>query len=393
LSKATTRRLFSSLALLTLVIPMLGAGPHGKALGIRRRLPAPCSPLVIAHRGASGYRPEHTLAAYELAIDMGADYVEPDLVMTADGALIARHDNILDLTTDVASRPEFASKRTTKTLDGATITGWFSEDFTLAEIKRLRAVERIPDVRPANATFDGRFQIPTLAEIIRLVHTKERALRRRIGLYIETKHPTHFATQGLDLNAALVRTLHRFGYRSARDPVFIQSFEVANLQALARRTTLRRVQLLGFGVPWDVQLAGGTTTYADMATPTGLARIRRYADGIGPDRSQVIPRDPTNELHLANATSLTHDAHAAGLLVHPYTFRAENRFLPSNFRAGAEPNDLGDVAGEIAVFLEAGVDGFFTDHPDLAGATKPPCSRRAGVEDNSGGKRSAPSLP
>jgi glycerophosphoryl diester phosphodiesterase len=333
---------------------------------------------VIAHRGASGYRPEHTLAAYALAIDMGADYVEPDLIMTADGALVARHDNILDLTTDVAQRPEFASKRATKIVDGVTLTGWFSEDFTLAEIKRLRAIERIPDVRPANATFDGTFRVPTLDEIIRLVQRKERALGRRIGLHVETKHPTYFADHGLYLNAALIRILDRYGYRNASDPIFIQSFEVANLRRLARRTDLPLVQLLGVGVPWDVQAAGGTTTYAEMATPAGLAAIAGYANGIGPDRNQVIPRDANGELHLANATALVHNAHSAGLLVHPYTFRAENRFLPSNFRVGVEPNAFGDVVGEITVFLTAGVDGVFTDQPDLGRAAKPRCRRPAG---------------
>jgi glycerophosphoryl diester phosphodiesterase len=345
-------------------------GPRGKALGVLRRLPVPRPPLVIGHRGASGYRPEHTLAAYELAIDMGADYVEPDLVMTADGALIARHDNVLDLTTDVASRPEFASKRTTKTVDGLTVTGWFTEDFTLAEIKRLRAIERIPDVRPASARFDGMFTIPTLDEIIGLVHRREHELGRRIGVYVETKHPTHFAAHGLEMNAALVRTLHHHGYRREADPVFVQSFEVGNLEALARETNLRLVQLLGSGIPWDVQLAGGSTTYADMATPAGLARIRRYADGIGPEKGLLIPLDGNRELHVANATSLVADAHAAGLVVHPYTFRAENRFLPSNLRRGEDPIALGDVVSEIRVFLSIGVDGFFTDHPDRGRVAK-----------------------
>jgi glycerophosphoryl diester phosphodiesterase len=291
---------------------------------------------------------------------------------------VARHDNVLDLTTDVAQRPEFASKRATKIVDGVTLTGWFSEDFTLAEIKRLRAVERIPDVRPANATFDGRFKVPTLDEIIRLVQRKERALGRRIGLYVETKHPTYFTDHGLYLNAALIRVIHRYGYSDANDPIFIQSFEVANLRRLARRTDVPLVQLLGIGVPWDVQAAGGTTTYAEMATPAGLTAIAGYAHGIGPDRNQVIPRDGNGELHLANATALVHDAHSAGLLVHPYTFRAENRFLPSNFRVGVEPNAFGDVVGEITVFLDGGVDGLFTDQPDLGRAAKPQCRRPVG---------------
>jgi glycerophosphoryl diester phosphodiesterase len=343
-----------------------GADVNGTAKGFHRRLRPPCEPLVIAHRGASGYRPEHTLAAYALAIDMGADYVEPDLVMTADGRLVARHDNVLDLTTDVAEHPELTSRRTTKVVDGLTITGCFSEDITLAEIKRLRAVERIPTIRPGNARFDRRFEIPTFSEILDLVRRKEREKGRRIGIYPETKHPTYFAAAGLDINRPLVHALRAHGYRKRSDPVFIQSFEIANLRRLNTMTKLRLVQLLGFGTPPDVAAAGGATTYEQMATPTGLAEIAAYADGVGPDKNHfVIPLGPGGGLHLADATSFVHDAHAAGLEVHPYTFRAENLFLPSNFRIGADPNAPGDLSGEIKVFLAAGVDGFFTDQPDI----------------------------
>jgi glycerophosphoryl diester phosphodiesterase len=322
--------------------------------------------LIIAHRGASGYRPEHTLAAYELAIDMGADYVEPDLVMTADGHLVVRHDNNLEPTTDVATRPEFAAKRTTKTVDGIAVTGWFSEDFSLAEVKRLRAVERIPEVRPSNAAFDGRFDVPTLTEAIRLVQRKEHELGRRIGLYPETKHPTHFAAAGLDVNTALVHALHSHGYRRAADPVLIQSFEITNLRELDAMTDLRLIQLLGAGSPADVVAVGGSTAYADMATRAGLAEIASYADGVGPEKNIfVIPLDRSGELHAENATSFVPDAHAAGLEVHPYTFRAENLFLPSNFRVGTDPIAGGDLVGEILVFRTVGVDGFFVDHPDV----------------------------
>lgn len=352
--------------------PAADDAPRGQAHGINRRLPRPEAPLVIAHRGASGYRPEHTLEAYELAIDLGADVIEPDLVMTRDGHLIARHDNVLDLTTDVADREEFADRRTTKTVDGIELTGWFSEDFTLAEIRTLRAVERIPDVRPANAAYDGRFAIPTFDEILELVRRKERETGRRIGLYPETKHPTHFAQQGLDMNRALVRTLRRNGYRDADDPVFIQSFEVANLRELDTMTDLPLVQLLWLeGQPYDVEASGGELTYDDMATPEGLADIATYADGVGPERYHfVIPRDEHGEIHAANATGFVDDAHAAGLLVHPYTFRAENVFLPENFQGGGGPTGHGDLEGEIAAFLEVGIDGFFTDQPDLGVAAK-----------------------
>lgn len=340
--------------------------PAGDARGTVRRLPLPEDPLVIAHRGASGYLPEHTLEAYELAIDLGADYIEPDLVMTRDGHLVARHDNVLDLTTDVADHPEFAGRKTTKVIDGVSVTGWFSEDFTLAELETLRAVERIPEVRPENARFDGLYGIPTLEEIIDLVRRKEKELGRRIGIYPETKHPTHFASVGLDMSSELVRVLRRNGYRSASDPVLIQSFEVTNLRQLDTMTDIRLVQLLGASLmPYDVYVAGGTLTYAEMATPAGLAEIATYADGVGPDKSLVIPLDAAGELHAENATGLVDAAHAVGLAVHPWTFRAENAFLPANFRSSADPLELGDLAGEIEVFLEAGVDGFFTDHTDV----------------------------
>jgi glycerophosphoryl diester phosphodiesterase len=369
------RRAASSLIVLATLALALGAlqpavaeagGKGARGDQAHRRPRRPCEPLVIAHRGASGYRPEHTLAAYALAIDMGADYVEPDLVMTRDGHLVARHDNVLDLTTDVAEHPELASKRTTKVVDGLTITGWFSEDFTLAEIKRLRAVERIPAIRPGNARFDGRFEVPTFTEVLDLVRRKERETGRRIGIYPETKHPTYFAAAGLDMSRPLVQALRRHGYDKRNDPVFIQSFEIANLRRLDALTRVRLVQLLGFGRPPDVAAAGGTTTYEQMGTRAGLAEIARYADGVGPDKNHfVIPLGPGGALDVANATSFVRDAHAARLEVHPYTFRAENIFLPVNLRVGTDPNARGDLVGEIEVFLAAGVDGFFTDHPDL----------------------------
>ena len=375
------RQTASILAVLVTSLALAASGPAvaegEKAATDHRRLRGPCEPLVIAHRGASGYRPEHTLAAYALAIDMGADYIEPDLVMTADGRLVARHDNVLDLTTDVARRPEFASKRTTKVVDGLTITGWFSEDFTLAEIKRLRAVERIPAIRPGNATFDGRFEIPTFTEVLDLVRRKERAKGRRIGIYPETKHPTYFTAAGLDTSGPLVHALRAHGYHKRSDPVFIQSFEISNLRRLNTLTRVRLVQLLGFGVPADVAATGGTKTYEQMGTRAGLAEIAGYADGVGPDKNHfVIPLGPGGGLHLANATSFVRDAHDAGLEVHPYTFRAENLFLPVNYRNGADPNGLGDLVGEIRVFLAAGVDGFFTDQPDIGVRAK----RSTGVD-------------
>ncbi len=322
-------------------------------------------PIVIAHRGASGYVPEHTLAAYAMAILQGADFIEPDLVITKDGHLIARHDNVLDLTTDVSTRPEFAGRKTTKTVDGVTVTGWFSEDFTLAEIKTLRAIERIPGIRPANTRFDGQFEIPTFQEIIDLAQAYEKLLDRRIGLYPETKHPTYFDRLGLPLEEPLVKVLRRNGYEGRNARVFIQSFEINNLRKLKSMTRIPLVQLLWIeGKPYDVEAGGGTLTYEQMATPAGLAQIASYAKGVGPEKRFIIPLDSAGNLDPSRATGFVQHAHAVGLQVHPYTFRSENVFLPNNFRSSSDPNALGDGAGEIKTFLRTGIDGFFTDHTD-----------------------------
>jgi len=328
----------------------------------------PRLPLVIGHRGASGYRPEHTLASYQLAIDMGADYIEPDLVSTSDHVLVARHENEIGGTTDVADHLEFAGRRTTKTIDGNPVTGWFTEDFTLAELRTLRARERLPDLRPANTAFDGLYQVPTFQEVIDL------AKRAGVGIYPETKHPTYFDSIGLSLEEPLVATLHANGYRGRNAPVFIQSFEVANLKELNRRTRVPLVQLLdATGRPYDFVVAGDPRTYADLATPEGLAEIATYADGVGPNKSLIVPRDPDG--NLLDPTSLVRDAHRAGLQVHPWTFRKENNFLPNDFRQGnpASPEFLratGDAPAEFRLFYRLGVDGLFSDHPDTAVATR-----------------------
>jgi glycerophosphoryl diester phosphodiesterase len=345
-------------------------------------------PLVIAHRGASGYVPEHTLAAYWLAIEQGADYIEPDLVSTKDGALVARHENAIailnddgtvrEATTDVAERPEFASRMATKVIDGATLTGWFTEDFTLAELKTLRARERLPQLRTANTRFDDMFEVPTLEEVLRLVdQANERRLQRAIaqgglhqarhvqpiGVYPETKHPSYFDSIRLSLEEPLVRTLHKFGYRHKSSPVFIQSFEVGNLQDLARLTRVPLVQLLnGSGQPYDFTAKGDKRTYADLAKPEGLKFIARYADGIGANTNLMIPLVGGT---LGTPTTLVSDAHAAGLKIHGWTFRAENNFLPNEFDSSGTPAEWGDLAGQIKAFLSLGMDGFFTDHPFL----------------------------
>jgi glycerophosphoryl diester phosphodiesterase len=323
--------------------------------------------LVIGHRGASGYRPEHTLASYELAARMGADFIEPDLVSTADGVLVARHENEIGMTTDVGDRPEFAGRKTTKTIDGTALTGWFTEDFTLAEIKTLRAKERIPAVRQENTLYDGRYEVPTFDEVLALRARLSRELRRTIGVYPETKHPTYFTGIGLPLERPLVRSLTRAGLNRPGAPVFVQSFELTNLVQLNATRQLRTdtVFLTGSrGAPYDLVVAKDPRTYADLTTAAGLRQVASYGiDGLGPEKGQVIPRlaDGT----LGTPTTLVTDAHAAGLLVHPYTFRAENTFLPLDYRVGADPAAFGRAIDEQVVFLRTGIDGVFTDHPDV----------------------------
>ncbi|KAI5635380.1 glycerophosphoryl diester phosphodiesterase family domain-containing protein [Phthorimaea operculella] len=348
------------------------------ALPAERKLehsPDMCTPLIIAHRGASGYVPEHTLGSYALAITMGADYVEPDLVMTKDGHLVARHDNELGLTTDVKHRPEFAHRRRTQKIDGKEMTGWFSEDFTLDELKTLKAVERIPDIRPGNARMNGAFQIPTFQEIIDLVKNMQVSQQRAIGVYPEIKHSTHFKQLNLPMETLVVDTLHRNGYLDWRSPVYIQSFEVNNLKELRNMTDLRLLQLFESDKttqPYDQKLIGSKLTYADMATPEGLIEVAKYAAAVGPDKGYIIPRDKDDKL--GAPTTFVRDAHAAGLKVHPYTFRAENTFLPAEFRsADRSESARGDLAGEVKAFMDAGIDGLFSDQADIPLRVRGPC--------------------
>jgi glycerophosphoryl diester phosphodiesterase len=288
---------------------------------------------VIAHRGASGERPEHTLESYRLAIEQGADYIEPDLVMTGDGVLVARHENEIGGTTDVAEHPQFLARRRTQVIDGETMTGWFTEDFTLAELKTLRARERLPALRPKNTAFDGRFEVPTFDEILELAVTanRERTGRARIGVYPETKHPAHFASIGLAQELPVLDTLARHGYGAPGSPVFIQSFDPNNLRFLSEVTQLPLVQLLEHSL-------------AD------LADVASYADAIG------IYKPLATE-------AAVQSAHAAGLQVHVWTFRAENEFLPEDLRIGTDPAAYGNLAAEIERYLARGIDGFFTDFP------------------------------
>jgi glycerophosphoryl diester phosphodiesterase len=318
---------------------------------------ASSGPIIIAHRGASGERPEHTLASYTLAIEQGADYIEPDLVLTKDGVLVARHENEISETTDVATKPEFATRKTTKAIDGQKFTGWFTEDFTLAELKTLRAKERLPMLRSANMAYDGQFEIPTFAEILELLQAAEKKHGRQIGVYPETKHPSYFASIGLAHEEPLLRSLAEFGLNKADSAVFIQSFEVGNLQALRPRTKVKLIQLMDEkGSPADRP----DLSYMQMASPDGLKAIAAYADGIGPNKAMVIPRNMLG--NLGEPTALVMDAHRLGLAVHPWTFRRENFFLPLGQRSGINPAGQGDLTAEIKAFVAAGVDGLFSDN-------------------------------
>jgi glycerophosphoryl diester phosphodiesterase len=320
--------------------------------------------VVIGHRGASGYRPEHTLVAYELAIRQCADFIEPDLVATKDGYLVARHENEISSTTDVASHPEFAGRRTTKTIDGIPLTGWFTEDFTLAELRTLRARERIPGLRPQNAEFDGQFLIPTFQEVINLARRNATCDGAPVGVYPETKHPSYFRSIGLPLEERVVAALDRNGYVDERSPAIVQSFEVGNLRRLETLTRVRLAQLINCsGRPWDFAASGDPRTYADLVTPAGLDFVRTYADLVAVCKDLLVPVGPDGSL--GAPTRVIADAHARCLPVHAWTFRRENAFLPPDLRSSSDPAAPGDVVTEIRTFLDAGVDGLFTDNPDL----------------------------
>ncbi len=310
-------------------------------------------PLVIGHRGAAGHRPEHTIASYELAIDYGVDYIEPDLVLTKDGVLIARHENDISLTSDVVEK--FPQRRATKVIDGKQVVGYFTEDFTLAEIKTLRARERLPF---RNQGWNGVYEIPTFQDVIDLARRKTQASGRVIGIYPETKHPTYFRSIGLALEPPLIRTLEANGYVNADAPVFIQSFEVQNLIDLSRLTKIQLVQLMEDArlQPYDFAAAGDRRAYGDLMTPMGLAGIAAYAHGIGPYKRSIVPQ--RSDGRLLTATSLVAEAHKAGLVVHPYTFRDEPEFLAPDYQL--------DPVKEYLQFYELGVDAVFSDHGDTA---------------------------
>ena len=351
------------------------------------------TPLVIGHRGASGYRPDHTLESYKLAIDMGADFIEPDLVATKDGVLVARHEPNITGTTDVATRPEFASRKTTKNVDGVNEEGWFVSDFTLAELKTLRAVQPLSD---RDQSYNGKFQIPTFEEVLDLAKAEGTKAGRTVGVYPETKPPTYHAKLGLPLEDRLLAVLAKYGYTTKASPVIVQSFEVSNLKYLRTKTQVRLVQLVDandvnadgsmdltapYDKPYDFAVAGDSRTFASLLTPAGLKEIKTYADGIGPWKPYLIPSkqvdankdgkpDDLNgdgniderDRVMMPATSVVKDAHAAGLFVHAYTFRNEAKRLASDFK--------GDPKAEYKLFFNLGVDGVFSDFTDTAKAAR-----------------------
>lgn len=348
--------------------------------------------MVIGHRGASGYLPEHTLASYKKAIEMGADFIEPDLVVTKDGELVARHEPNITATTDVSTRPEFANRKTTRKVDGVAETGWFVTDFTLAELRTLYAKQANP-VR--DQSFNKQFQIPTFREILDLAKTESARTGRTIGVYPETKHPTYHVEAGLPIEPRLLKMLAEYGYTSKSAPVIIQSFEVANLKELRKQTGVRLVQLIdGDGVdakgnvtlvapfdkPYDFALRKDPRNFPDLMTPAGLAEVKTYADGIGPwkpylqSAAQVMgadgkPKDLNGDGKITDAdrvllppTQVIKNAHAAGLFVHAFTFRNEKELLVSDYKA--------DPKAEYKRFYELGVDALFSDFPDTAVAAR-----------------------
>lgn len=310
---------------------------------------------MIAHRGASGYRPEHTLAAYRLAAELGADYLEPDLVATLDGVLVARHENEISTTTDVADHPVFADRRITKVVNGTAVTGWFVEDFTYAELRMLRTRERMPGLRAANTAYDGHEPIPTFDEVVEVARQESVRLGRPIGVCPELKDPTHFRRLSLPLEELLTERLIALGLDAADGRILVQSFEPASLRRLSVMSAVPLVQLVDVaGSPYDFAGAGDRRTYADLLTPSGLREMSTYAHVLGAHKDLVIPRTPTGAL--GQPTDLVDRAHRAGLAVHVWTFRAEQRFRPTGVT----------FAAELDRYTATGIDGLFADQPDLA---------------------------
>ncbi len=347
------------------VQPVLGPAPttdRARPLA-RRRSSLVVTPAVVAHRGASGHRPEHTLESYRTAIRMGVDDIEVDLVPTADGVLVARHESELSASTDAAEQAWLRPRRDRRTVSGRAVEGWFTEDLSLAEVKRLGARERMPRRRPGSAEHDGREGVPTLTEVLAMVQAESARRGRDVGVMLELKDATYFASRGLDVVEPLLADLRRHGLDHPRSRVSVMSFEPTVLRALARLTRLPLVQLLGSPErrPPDLAAVGERTTYADLATPAGLAQIDDYADGIGARKDVVLPPGPGGRL--GGPSDLVRAAHRRWLTVHVFTLRAENRYLPADLRSGGDQDAAGDLAREAAALLDAGVDGLICDHP------------------------------
>ncbi|MFJ2904933.1 glycerophosphodiester phosphodiesterase [Streptomyces sp. NPDC087212] len=366
---ATGRRALLGAGLLGAGGAVLGFGGSARAAeahtgGGLKSLP---KPTIIGHRGASGYRPEHTFGSYQLALDMGADIVEAgDLVPTKDGHLVCRHEPEIGSTTDVADHPEFAGRKTTKSLDGVATTGWFTEDFTLAELKTLRAIERIPANRPHNTLYNGRWEIPTFEEVLKWQDEQTRKRGKQVWIYPETKHPTYFRKLGLGVEERVAKVLHKHGKDRRDSPVILQSFEPTGVQRLNTLVDNPLVVLLSSADsrPWDFVESGDPRTTADLITPKGLREIAGYAQGIGPTLDLVVPR--TADGSLDAPSTLVRDAHKVGLLLHPYSMRNENPFLPTEYRKGSAPDAYGDAFGAFQTYFATGIDGLFTDNTDTA---------------------------
>lgn len=328
--------------------------------------------IIVGHRGASALRPEHTLASYQQAIDDGADFIEPDLVSTKDGVLVARHENEISGTTNISTLSQFKDREKTKIIDGTSLKGWFTEDFSYNELQQnVRARERIPEYRAANMQYNDQFSIPTLDEIIELAEKNYKKTGKVVGLYIETKHPTYFQKNGLAMEDNLLKTLAKYQYSREIAPLYLQSFEVANLkyfkQQLSLHKTLKNAKIIQLldspsASPADFLESGTKKTYLDLAVASGLKEIASYADGVGPSKTYIFSNTDEN-----STTTFLQDAHAAGLKVHPYTFRPENGFLPNYDRCStiaSERCPTGSIK-ELKRFFKAGVDGVFTDDPAL----------------------------
>ncbi|WP_405971123.1 glycerophosphodiester phosphodiesterase [Streptomyces sp. NBC_00988] len=322
-------------------------------------------PTIVGHRGTSGYRPEHTFGSYNLALDLGADIVEAgDLVPTKDGHLVCRHEPEIGGTTNVADHPEFASRKTTKLLDGVSTTGWFTEDFTLAELKTLRAIERIPVNRPHNTLYNGRWEIPTFEEVLKWQDEQTRKRGKQVWIYPEMKHPTYFRKRGFEMEKLLSTILRKHGKDRKNSPVLIQSFEPTSIAKINKLVGNPLVVLLsGTGTqPFDFIDQGDPRTVDDLVKPKGLAEIATYADGLGPTLDLIITKNADGSLN--KETTLVADAHKAGLILHPYTMRNENPFLPLEYRKGTAPDAYGDAFGAFKRYFATGIDGVFTDNAD-----------------------------